>query len=192
MAKTNTNKTNKTNTNNTNANKIKTDTTQTYIKQFENASIIPFKVFNSNKMLKSALNIVFAKFEIVSSNTNELDFNLLVKIKSNDFETLQTNELFDINDNLKMKLNIFDNVYKQDFIDLLKNIDTTTKKMLLSKTICYCLKLSNGLFNTIKFYKENNLKPTVNDILTKQKLSIYQVLKQFVFVVYGYVNTTNK
>lgn len=175
-------------TNNTNKT-IKPDTTQTYIKQFENDAIIPFKVFNSNKMLKSALNIVFSKFEIIASNDNDLNFNLLVKIKTNDYNTLNTNEMFDINTVLKMKLNIFENVYKDNFLKLLKTIDTNTQKMLLSKTICYCLKLSNGLANTIKYYKENNIKPNVNDILTKQKMSIFQVLKQFVFVVYGYVNS---
>ena len=181
----------KNNTNTTNK-KATEKTTADYIKEMEKENIVAYNVFNANKPLKTGLKIVFDNFEIKTANDNEFNFDITCKIKTNDFKKLYTNEMFDISNILKMQLNLFDNVYKTKFLEILANIDEQAKKYLLSKTICYCLKLSNGLQNTIKYYKDNNKTPTTTDIMIKQKLSIYQVLKQYVFTVYSYLNSANK
>ena len=181
----------KSNTNTTNK-KATEKTTADYIKEIEKENIVSYNVFNSNKALKTGLKIVFNNFEIKNATDDDFNFDISCKIKTNDFKKLYTNEMFDISNILKMQLNLFDNVYKSKFLTILTSLDEQTKKLLLSKSICYCLKLSNGLQNTIKYYKDNNLTPTTTDLMTKQKLSIYQVLKQYVFTVYSYLNSANK
>lgn len=181
-----------TNTNKNVAKKPKVATTQTYVNDFKNDAIVKYPVFNSNAYLKRGSQICFANFEIVTSSSAEIDFNISCKIKTSDFEKMQNDTQFEINKNLTLKYNVFANIYKTMFIETLKDIDTTTLKHLFSKSICYTIKLAPGLANTIRYFNENNIKPTVNDLLTKQKLSTYKVFENFVYIVYDYINATNK
>lgn len=167
-------------------------TTCDYVKDFEKSAINGYPIYNSNKPLKIGYKFVFDSFEIITSKSEDLNFNITCKIKSEDYAKLNTNNDFNISSVLKMQLNLFENTYKKEFLNTLKNIDLQTQKFLFSKSICLTLKSGKTLKNSIKFYKENNQTPTVSDLLTKLNLSIYQVLKEFVFQVYDYLNATNK
>lgn len=181
---------NKKQNNQTTEKKATEKTTADYIKEFEKENINGYPIFNSNKALKTGLKIVFNDFEIIASKSEDLNFNLTCKIKTEDFAKLNTNNMFDISSILKMQLNLFENVYKQKFLNVLKDIDQQTQKYLLSKAICYTLNTGKTLKNSLKWYKENNITPTIDDLLTKQKLSIYQVLKEYVYMVYDFINAT--
>ena len=166
-------------------------TSQKVIKNIVNNFVKNYDAYNRNKALKLTTNNIFNQFEI-KTISNDFDYNIMCKIKTNDFLKLNETTLIEISKNITCSINVFNELYRKEFLDILKTIDTNTQKMLLAKSICYNLKLSVALSNTLKYYRDNNIKISAFDICTKQKISLYQVLKDFALIVIDYTNKNNK
>lgn len=166
-------------------------TTQKVINNIVNNYVNKFTIYNSNKALKLTANNIFNQFEI-KTISNDFDFNIVCKIKTNDYLKLTETTLIEISKNITSSINVFSELYTTHFLNVLKTLDTNTQKMLFAKSICYNLKLSASLSNTLKYYKDNNIKINALDICTKQKISLYQVFKDFAVIVIDYTNKNNK
>ncbi len=183
--------TNNTKTNN-NIKVVAPQTTQKVINNIVNNFVKKYAIYNSNKALKLVANKIFNGFEIKTTSTSDFDFDIMCKIKSADFLQLNELTLVDLSKNITCNVNVFNEIYTNDFLQVLSKIDTNTQKMLFAKSICYNLKLSSGLVNTLKYYKDNNIKINATEICTKQKISLYQVFKDYATIIIDYVNKATK
>lgn len=154
--------------------------------------IKPHTIYNKNRALKLVASDIIGGFDISTKNSNDIDFEIVCKITTEKYLQLNEIKVIDLSKNITCSVNVFNEIYTELFLNTLKNIDTTTQKMLLSKSICYNLQQQPTLKNSIKYYKDNNLKVKFSDICTKQKLSIYQIFKQFATNVIDYLNKNTK